>query len=45
MPFVEWAADHVPARRMGILGIGFILVGFTLQSVQFWLTLLDVTIR
>jgi MFS family permease len=45
IPFVEWMADHVPAKRMGVVGIGLILTGFALQSVQYWFTLLDVTIR
>lgn len=44
-PFVEWTADHVPARRMGAFGIGLIMVGFALQSVQYWLALLDVSVR
>jgi hypothetical protein len=44
-PFVEWFADHMPQKGMGVLGVGLILVGFALQSVQYWLTLLDVTIR
>jgi hypothetical protein len=44
-PFIEWMADHVPARRMGVIGVGLILIGFALQSVQYWLVLLDVTIR
>jgi hypothetical protein len=44
-PFVEWAADHVPERRMGVFGVGLILIGFTLQSVQYWLALLDVSVR
>lgn len=44
-PFVEWAADRLPARRMGVIGVGLILVGFVMQSVQYWLTLLDVEIR
>ena len=44
-PFVEWAADHVPEKRMGVIGVGLILVGFALQSVQYWLALLDVTVR
>jgi hypothetical protein len=44
-PFVEWTADHVPAQRMGVVGVGLILIGFGLQSVQYWLTLLDVSIR
>lgn len=44
-PFVEWGADHVPEKRMGVFGIGLILTGFTLQSVQYWLALLDVSVR
>jgi len=44
-PFIEWAADHVPEKRMGVFGIGLILAGFALQSVQYWLALLDVTVR
>ena len=44
-PFVEWTTDHLPQKGMGVLGVGLILVGFALQSVQYWLTLLDVTIH
>jgi hypothetical protein len=44
-PFVEWIADHVPEKRMGVFGVGLILIGFGLQSVQYWLVLLDVSIR
>jgi hypothetical protein len=44
-PFVEWSADHVPEKRMGVFGVGLILTGFALQSVQYWLALLDVTVR
>jgi hypothetical protein len=44
-PFIEWTADHVPARRMGVFGVGLILIGFALQSVQYWMTLLDVKIQ
>jgi hypothetical protein len=40
-PFIEWTADHLPERRMGVVGIGLILIGFTLQSVQYWVVLLD----
>jgi len=43
-PFIEWTADHLPERRMGVLGIGLILVGFALQSVQYWVALLDVSV-
>jgi len=44
-PFVEWAADHVPERRMGVFGVGLILIGFSLQSIQYWVALLDVSLR
>jgi hypothetical protein len=44
-PLIEWTADNVPERRMGAYGIGLILVGFALQSVQYWLAALDVTVR
>jgi hypothetical protein len=43
-PFIEWTADHVPEKRMGVLGVGLILSGFALQSVQYWVALLDVSI-
>ncbi len=38
-PFIEWMADHLPQRRMGVFGVALILVGFTLQSVQYWVVL------
>lgn len=44
-PFVEWMADHMPARRMGLLGIGLILAGFLFQSVQYWVTFFDIAVR
>jgi len=43
-PLIEWIADHVPEKRMGVFGVGLILVGFALQSVQYWLALLDVSV-
>jgi hypothetical protein len=44
-PFIEWTIDHLPQRRMGVFGVGLILIGFTLQSVQYWMALLDVSVR
>lgn len=41
-PYIEYYADNLPERRLGIFGIGLILCGFSLQSVQYWLTLFDV---
>lgn len=43
--FIEWGADHVPEKRMGVFGVGLILVGFALQSVQYWVVLLYVGVR
>jgi hypothetical protein len=42
--FIEWLADHLPEKRMGVFGIGLILIGFTLQSFQYWVALLDVKV-
>jgi hypothetical protein len=44
-PFIEWTADHLPEKRMGVFGIGLILMGFTLQSAQYWAVLLDMNLR
>jgi hypothetical protein len=44
-PSIEWAADHVPEKRMGVIGVGLILVGFTLQSLQYWAVVLNVNVR
>jgi hypothetical protein len=38
-PLVEWGADHVPEKRMGVIGVGLIITGFALQSVQYWVAL------
>ncbi|HUA62377.1 MAG TPA: hypothetical protein VML19_26715 [Verrucomicrobiae bacterium] len=45
VPVIEWAADHIPERRMGVYGVVLILVGFALQSTQYWTALLDVPVR
>ena len=44
-PLVEWGADRVPEKRMGVFGVTLILIGFALQSVQYWLALLDFPVR
>ena len=41
-PYIEYYAENLPERRMGVFGIGLILCGFALQSVQYWLALFDV---
>ena len=40
-PLVEWTADHLPAKRMGVFGVVLLLVGFALQSIQYWVALLS----
>lgn len=42
-PFIEYYADHLPARRLGVFGIWLVLFGFLLQSVQYWIAILDIT--
>lgn len=44
-PFIEWFADSLPERRLGVFGVVLILSGFCLQSVQYWVSLLDVPLR
>lgn len=41
-PYIEYYADNLPERRLGAFGIGLILCGFALQSLQYWLVLFDV---
>jgi hypothetical protein len=41
-PFFEYFADNLPERALGVFGVGLMLCGFALQSVQYWLALLDV---
>jgi hypothetical protein len=44
-PFIEWTADPAPSRRRGIFGVVLLLIGFTLQSVQYWAALPGVAVR
>jgi len=44
-PFVEWWADHLPARRLGAFGTAILLLGLILQSVQYWVVLLNVVVQ
>ena len=43
-PYIEFYADHLPERSLGVLGILLILCGFALQSFQYWMALLDVRV-
>jgi hypothetical protein len=44
-PYIEYYADNLPERRLGVFGIGLLLCGFALQSFQYWLAILDVPVR
>ena len=44
-PFVEWWADHLPARRLGAFGTAILLLGLVLQSLQYWVVLLNVVVQ
>jgi hypothetical protein len=41
-PYIEYYADSLPERWLGVFGIGLILCGFALQSLQYWLAIFDV---
>jgi hypothetical protein len=44
-PYIEYYADNLAVRRLGVFGIWLVLFGFLLQSVQYWMVLLDVAVR
>lgn len=44
-PFIEYYADNLAERRLGVFGIWLVLCGFMLQSVQYWTAILDVPTR
>lgn len=41
-PYIEYYADNLPERYLGSFGVLLIFFGFSLQSVQYWLQLLDI---
>ena len=43
-PYIEYYANNLPQRWMGVFGIALIFCGFALQSLQYWLTLFDVNL-
>jgi hypothetical protein len=44
-PYIEYYADNLPERRLGVFGIGLLLCGFAVQSVQYWVVILDVPVK
>jgi len=43
-PFIEYYADNLPERRLGVFGIWLVLCGFALQSFQYWVAILDIPV-
>jgi hypothetical protein len=43
-PRVEYYADHIPQRRMGVVGVALMFCGFAMQSLQYWLAVFDVRV-
>ena len=44
-PPIEAWADHLPARSLGMFGTVVLLIGLILQSVQYWVVLLNIVVR
>ena len=44
-PTVEWWIENLPERRLGVIGVGLILVGMLFQSVQYWLIVFDMPVH
>jgi hypothetical protein len=44
-PFIEYFSENLPERRMGAFGILLIFIGFSLQSLQYWLVVWDVPLK
>ena len=45
IPYIEWTVDRLPERRLGAFGAVLVVIGFCLQSVQYWVALLDIGVR
>lgn len=45
MPYIEWKVQNLPERRLGVFGAVLVVIGFVLQSVQYWVVLLDVPVN
>lgn len=44
-PFIEWWADNLPARRLGIFGAVLLLLGLLVQSISYWVTVFNVPVQ
>jgi hypothetical protein len=41
-PYIEYVADNLPERRLGVFGIWLVLCGFLLQSFQYWVAIFNI---
>lgn len=44
-PAIEWHIENLPERRLGMAGLGLILLGMTLQSIQYWVVVFEIPVR
>jgi hypothetical protein len=44
-PYVEWWAEHLPEKRMGVYGVILILLGFAVGSLTYWVQLFDIPVH
>jgi hypothetical protein len=43
-PFIEYYADNLPERRLGVFGIWLLFCGSALQSFQYCVAILDIPV-
>jgi hypothetical protein len=43
-PHIEYYADNLPQRSMGVFGVALMFCGFAMQSLQYWLAVFDVRV-
>jgi hypothetical protein len=41
-PAIEWRIENLPERRLGVFGLALILFGVGLQSIQYWLVVMNI---
>jgi hypothetical protein len=44
-PLIEWMAEQIPEKRLAVFGLVLICCGFSLQSVQYWVVVLDIPVH
>lgn len=44
-PLIEYYADHLPGRQLGVFGVCLVFSGFLLQTVPYWVTILNIPVE